>query len=73
MTSFGAGCNTTVFGFTTSYKIQGKVYHLMGSLMPSSDKQQPKFDQIYFMGSREQQAQLLVDNSPGSLNAIITR
>jgi len=40
--------------FESTFKIQGQVYHVVGSLilMPDAD---PKFLQIYFMGDEEQQ------------------
>ncbi|XP_025407422.1 uncharacterized protein LOC112681377 [Sipha flava] len=57
MTSFGATkiCDLTSDGnnFVTTFKIQGQVYHKIGSLMPMPNDDQ-KFLQIYFMGSCEE-------------------
>lgn len=36
-------------GFKPVFKIQGKAYHLIGSLLPQSQNEEPKFAQIYFM------------------------
>lgn len=61
MTSFGAniinntdsrGCN-----FDSTFKIQGQVYHQIGSLMPMP-AERPKFLQIYFMGDEEDQVNI---------------
>ncbi|XP_071043086.1 uncharacterized protein [Parasteatoda tepidariorum] len=57
MTSFGATKivhNEDGRNFESTFKIQGQVYHQIGSLllMPNVD---PKFLQIYFMGDEEQQ------------------
>ncbi|CAB3244804.1 unnamed protein product [Arctia plantaginis] len=57
MTSFGATkiCDRASDGrnFETTFKIQGQVYHKIGSLMPMPDNN-PKFLQIYFMGDCEE-------------------
>lgn len=57
MTSFGATkiCDLTSDGrnFESTFKIQGQVYHKIGSLMPMPNEA-PKFLQIYFMGSSEE-------------------
>jgi len=57
MTSFGATkiCDLASDGrnFETTFKIQGQVYHKIGSLMPMPDND-PKFLQIYFMGNCEE-------------------
>lgn len=51
MTSLG--CNRIMIGnFNPTFKIQGQVYHLIGSLLPHTN-QEPKFLQIYFLGSDE--------------------
>ncbi|GFU35281.1 uncharacterized protein TNCV_2143451 [Trichonephila clavipes] len=58
MTSFGATKivhNEDGRNFESTFKIQGQVYHKIGSLLPMSDAD-PKFLQIYFMGDEEQQA-----------------
>ncbi|GFY21603.1 helitron_like_N domain-containing protein [Trichonephila clavipes] len=58
MTSFGAAKivhNEDGHNFESTFKIQGQVYHQIGSVlsMPDAD---PKFLQIYFMCDEEQQA-----------------
>jgi len=51
MTSFG--CNKVTFpGFNPSLKIQGQVYHRIGSVVPSMGES-PKFCQIYFIDNQE--------------------
>ena len=51
MTSFG--CNKiTMAGFNPSFRIQGQVYHLIGSMVPTASES-PKFAQIYFIDNRE--------------------
>lgn len=57
MTSFAAGNvvhNSPVNGrqFESTFKIQGQVYHRIGSFMPMPDEV-PKFLQIYFMGGSD--------------------
>ena len=47
MTSFG--CNEiNITGFNPSFRIQGQVYHLIGSITPTTGES-PKFSQIYFI------------------------
>ena len=51
MTSFG--CNEiTMAGFNPSFRIQGQVYHLIGSMVPTAGES-PKFAQIYFIDNQE--------------------
>ena len=51
MTSFG--CNeVSMSGFNPSFRIQGQVYHLIGSIVPT-EGESPKFAQIYFIDDRE--------------------
>ena len=53
MTSFG--CNeVTICGFNPSFKIQGQVYHRIGSIVPSMGES-PKFCQVYFIDNQESQ------------------
>ena len=54
MTSFGAN-EVSTGGFKSTFKVQGQVYHRVGSLLPSNNEN-PKFLQIYFMGDNLQQA-----------------
>ncbi|XP_055910582.1 uncharacterized protein LOC129944943 [Eupeodes corollae] len=57
MTSFGASkicdLSSDCRNFETTFKILGQVYHKIGSLMPMANED-PKFLQIYFMGSCEE-------------------
>ncbi|XP_046681745.1 uncharacterized protein LOC124368547 [Homalodisca vitripennis] len=60
MTSFGATKivhNEDGRNFESTFKIQGQVYHQIGSLLPMPDAD-PKFLQIYFMGDEEQQTHM---------------
>ena len=42
------GCDEQIaHGFSPTFKIQGKVYHRIGSLRPGTGEQ-PKFAQLYF-------------------------
>ena len=51
MTSFG--CNeVSIAGFNPSFRIQGQVYHLIGSMVPTQGES-PKFAQIYFIDNEE--------------------
>ena len=51
MTSFG--CNeVSMAGFNPSFRIQGQVYHLIGSIVPTQGES-PKFAQIYFIDDHE--------------------
>ena len=51
MNSFG--CNeVSMAGFNPSFRIQGQVYHLIGSMVPTQGES-PKFAQIYFIDNEE--------------------
>lgn len=63
MTSFGAK-QVVEDGFMPTFKIQGQVYHLIGSLLPSS-KEEAQFLQIYFVGEDEKEVRLRGSNFPG--------
>lgn len=52
MTSFGATKIVREAGFMPTFKIQGQIYHRIGSLLPLPGKDS-KFLQIYFMGNNE--------------------
>ena len=47
MTSFGC-IEVCMAGFNPSFRIQGQVYHLIGSMFPTAGES-PKFSQIYFI------------------------
>lgn len=61
MTSFAAKAvsNRNAAGryFDSTFRIQGQVYHQIGSLLPMPD-QDAKFLQIYFMGDEEEQVDI---------------
>lgn len=44
-----------IAGFNPTFKIQGQVYHLIGSLLPV-EEEEPKFLQIYFIGNEDSEA-----------------
>jgi len=54
MTSFGAINIVSNIDFTPTFKVQGQVYHQIGSLLPTPD-QDSKFLQIYFTGDEEEE------------------
>lgn len=56
MTSFGAK-QIIKDGFMPTFKVQGQVYHLVGSLLPAPQKE-PQFLQIYFVGEDDREVQL---------------
>lgn len=49
-------------GFKPTFKIQGVVYHLIGSLLPNIDET-PKFAQIYFMQDKEEQIETRIGSN----------
>ena len=51
MTSFGCS-EITMGGFNPSFRIQGQVYHLIGSILPA-EGESPKFAQIYFIDNHD--------------------
>ena len=54
-----------------TFKVQGQVYHRVGSLLPPSDGQH-KFLQIYFMGDERLEARQRCNNIPGTHQDIVT-
>ncbi|XP_024888866.1 uncharacterized protein LOC112465530, partial [Temnothorax curvispinosus] len=62
MTSFGAK-QVQQDGFIPTFKVQGQVYHLVGSLLPASE-QEAQFLQIYFVGEDEREVRLRCNNFP---------
>ncbi|XP_054722399.1 uncharacterized protein LOC129232184 [Uloborus diversus] len=56
MTSFGAEKEVKEAGFMPTLKVQGQVYHRVGSLEPS-ENERPKFLQVYFISDTEQLTQ----------------
>ena len=51
MTSFGCS-EITMAGFNPSFRIQGQVYHLIGSIIPA-EGESPKFSQIYLIDNQD--------------------
>jgi len=62
MTSFGAK-QVLRDGFIPTFKVQGQVYHLVGSLLPAP-QQEAQFLQIYFVGEDEKEVRLRRSNFP---------
>ena len=56
MTSFGAKNIIRYPGYMPTFKVQGQVYHLVGSLTPSPGSE-PSFLQIYFIENYQEQFQ----------------
>ena len=49
MTSFGTTKEIKELSYMPTFKIQGQVYHHIGSLLPLQNEE-PKFLQVYFVG-----------------------
>jgi hypothetical protein len=64
MTSFGTTKEIKEPGYMPTFKIQGQVYHRIGSLLQSLPNEQPKFLQIYFIGDDSEQARQRCQNVP---------
>lgn len=62
MTSFGAK-QVLRDGLIPTFKVQGQVYHLVGSLLPAP-QQEAQFLQIYFVGEDEREVRLRCSNFP---------
>lgn len=66
------GCDEAVIdGFNPTFKIQGKVYHRIGSLLPTASEE-PKFAQIYFHDTDHEVANRLRHNSHLSADVVLT-
>ena len=70
MTSFGATIEVCEPGFMPTFKVQGQVYHRVGSLLPPTNEE-PKFLQIYFMRDEQQEATQRCNNIPGTRQDIV--
>lgn len=55
MTSFGTKNIVRESGFMPTFRIQGQIYHLIGSLLPVVNEES-KFLQLYFLGNNENEA-----------------
>ncbi|XP_008482471.2 uncharacterized protein LOC103519163 [Diaphorina citri] len=71
MTSFGAK-EVHEGNFMPTFKVQGQVYHRIGSLLPVSDKD-PSFLQIYFVGNEEREMSLRCQHYPGVKPGLISQ
>jgi hypothetical protein len=70
MTSFGATNEVCEPGFMPTFKVQGQVYHRMGSLLPLPNEEY-RFLQIYFMGDEQQEVKQRCNNIPGTRQGIV--
>lgn len=65
MTSFGARGGIETFGWMPTFRVQGQIYHRMGSLLPV-DSSPPQYLQVYFMGDSDVQ----IDHRTGMFNGL---
>lgn len=70
MTSFGATKIVRERSFMPTFKIQGQIYHQIGSLLPHFGEDS-KFMQIYFMGNNEDEIDKRNSISNGTRREII--
>ncbi|GBN97888.1 hypothetical protein AVEN_19205-1 [Araneus ventricosus] len=63
ITSLGTRKDIRECGYMPTFKIQGQVYHRIGSLCPQPNEE-PEFLQIYFVGDGTQQAEQRCKNVP---------
>jgi hypothetical protein len=70
MTSFGATNEVCEPGFMPTFKVQGQVYHRVGSLLPLPNEEH-RFLQIYFMGDEQQEVKQRCNNIPGTHQDIV--
>ena len=70
MTSFGATHIERFENFEPTFKVQGQVYHQIGSLLPAYNKD-PAFLQIYFMDNVEEEIDRRCAFSEATRRAII--
>ncbi|XP_054260248.1 uncharacterized protein LOC128984903 [Macrosteles quadrilineatus] len=70
MTSFGAK-QIYESGFMPTFKVQGQVYHLIGSLLPSSNNDDHQFLQLYFIGDDNKETTARCDKVPGIKPALV--
>ncbi|KAL8624599.1 hypothetical protein ACOMHN_045134 [Nucella lapillus] len=70
MTSFGCGERVVEPGFMPTFKVQGQVYHRLGSILPDVESSH-SFLQIYFMGDSGQEALRRCTVAPGVRNNMV--
>lgn len=71
MTSFGAK-EIKKGNFMPTFKVQGQVYHLIGSLLPSLDRE-PSFLQIYFVGDEKRECNLHCNYGPAVMLWLVSQ
>ncbi|XP_045536286.1 uncharacterized protein LOC106720810 [Papilio machaon] len=71
MTSFGVDNEVVMPGLSTTFTVQGQIYHRIGSLLPTDD--QPKFLQIYFMGDENSEVDRRCQNIQGVERDIVLK
>lgn len=71
MTSFGVHGHVSRDEFMPTFRIQGQIYHKIGSLLPLPDEE-PKFLQIYFMGDSDAQINRRCNIFSGVLRGIVS-
>ena len=72
MTSFGTSEKVADSGFMPTFRVQGQVYHRVGSLLPPPNEEH-KFLQIYFMGDDRKEVQQRCKNMPGVRQDIVEK
>jgi len=71
MTSFEA--KVVNYGdFMLTFKIQGQVYHRIGSVLPSPENK-PSFLQIYFIGNNEKETEIRSNLFPAVKSWLVTQ
>lgn len=71
MTSFGTAKEIREEEFMPTFKVQGQIYHRVGSLLPIRDAD-PQFLQIYLMGDSATEANYRCSRVPGTRLEIVT-
>lgn len=69
MTSFGAS-KVLNEGFMPTFKVQGQIYHTIGSLLPI-ENEDSKFLQVYFIGNESDETNARLKNTNGLRRDII--
>ncbi|GBN55601.1 hypothetical protein AVEN_119165-1 [Araneus ventricosus] len=72
MTSFGSTKEIREAGFMPTFKVQGQVYHRIGSLQPLRNEE-PKFLQIYFVGDKDKQIEQRCRNISNTRPSIVSQ
>ena len=72
MMPFGATNEVCESGFMPTFKVQGRVYHRVGSLLPLPNEEH-RFLQIYFMDDEQPEAKQRCNNIPGLRQDVILK